>query len=162
MQYSLRPATNNDRVAVQNLVFSVLAEYDLTPDPAGTDSDLHDICATYHAAGGTFDVLVSGSGQVLGTVGLFRVSPSTCELRKMYLARSARGQGLGRSLLEHALARASALCFTRVALETASVLREAVSLYKRYGFRPYVSDHLAARCDTAYYLELTPTTVVEE
>ena len=159
MQYSLRPASNDDRVAVESLVFSVLAEYALTPDPAGTDSDLHDICASYHSAGGAFDVLVAGSGQVLGTVGLFRVSPSTCELRKMYLARSARGQGLGRRLLEHALARASALGFTRVVLETASVLREAVSLYERYGFRPYVSEHLAARCDTAYYLELTPTTV---
>lgn len=159
MQYSLRAATNDDRVALENLVFSVLAEYDLTPDPAGTDSDLHDISASYHAAGGTFDVLVGDSGQVLGTVGLFRLSPSTCELRKMYLARSARGQGLGRRLLEHALAKASALGFTRVELETASVLREAVSLYERYGFRPFVPEHLAARCDTAYYLKLAPTTI---
>jgi putative acetyltransferase len=158
MQSSFRPATNDDRAAVESLVFSVLAEHDLTPDPDGTDADLRDICASYHAAGGTFDVLVDGSGQVLGTVGLFWVSPSTCELRKMYLAHSARGQGLGRRLLEHALTRASALGFTRVVLETASVLREAVLLYERYGFRPYVSEHLAARCDTAYYLQLTPTT----
>ncbi|MES2469628.1 MAG: GNAT family N-acetyltransferase [Verrucomicrobiota bacterium] len=139
-----------------------MAEYDLTPDPAGTDSDIHaSYHASYHAAGGTFDILVGDSGQVLGTVGLFRVSTSTCELRKMYLARSARGQGLGRRLLEHALARAAALGFTRVVLETASVLSEAVLLYERYGFRPYVPEHLAARCDTAYYLELTSTTVAE-
>ncbi len=159
MQYSLRPATNDDRVAVENVVFSALAEYGLTPDPAGTDSDLRDIHTSYCAAGGSFDILVGDSGQVVGTVGLFRVSPSTCELRKMYLASSVRGQGLGRRLLEHALARASALGFTRVELETASVLREAVSLYERYGFRSYISEHLAARCDTAYYLELTPKTV---
>jgi putative acetyltransferase len=74
----------------------------------------------------------------------------------MYLARPARGRGCGRRLLEHALARAAALGFTRVVLETASVLREAVALYERSGFRPYVSEHLAARCDTAYYLDLTP------
>lgn len=157
MHLRLRPATNDDRGAVKKLVFSVLAEYDLTPDPGGTDSDLHDIDRSYHAAGGAFDVLVTSSDEIIGTVGLFRVSASTCELRKMYLARAARGQGMGRRLLEHALARASALGFSRVVLETASVLREAVALYERYGFCPYVPEHLAARCDQAYCLELTST-----
>lgn len=156
MPYSLRPASNDDRGAVENLVFGVLAEYGLTPDPSGTDSDLHDIQSTYHDAGGAFDVLVTSSDEIIGTVGLFRVSASICELRKMYLAPSARGQGLGRRLLEHALERAVALGFSSVVLETASVLREAVSLYERYGFRPYVSEHLAARCDAAYILTLSP------
>ena len=72
----------------------------------------------------------------------------------MYLAPSARGQGFGRRLLEHALARAADLGFSRVVLETASVLREAVALYERYGFQRYTTEHLASRCDTAYYLDL--------
>lgn len=156
MPFRLRPATNEDRAAVEKLVFGVLAEYGLKSDPAGTDSDLHEIQSTYHAAGGAFDVLVTSSDEIIGTVGLFRVSASICELRKMYLAPSARGQGLGRRLLEHALERATALGFSSVVLETASVLREAVSLYERYGFRPYVSEHLAARCDAAYILTLSP------
>jgi putative acetyltransferase len=155
MPFHLRPATNDDRAAVERVVFGVLAEYGLTPHPEGTDADLRDLEASYHAAGGSFDVLIDASGEVVGTVGLARVSETTCELRKMYLARAARGQGWGRRLLEHALARAAALGFTRVVLETASVLRDAVALYERSGFRPYVPEHLAARCDTAYYLDLT-------
>jgi len=155
MPFKLRPASNDDRGAVENLVFAVLAEYDLTPDPDGTDSDLHDIERSYHASGGAFDVLVTRSDEIIGTVALFRVSASVGELRKMYLAPSARGQGLGRRLLEHALDRAAALGFSSIVLETASVLREAVSLYERYGFRPYVSEHLADRCDAAYSLTLT-------
>jgi putative acetyltransferase len=156
MQFTLRPASNVDRDAVANLVFSILTEYGLTPEPNGIDSDLMDIDGTYQATGGMFEVLVDGTGQLVGTVGLFPVSPSICELRKMYLSRSARGQGLGRQLLEHALARATALGFTRMELETASVLREAIMLYERYGFRRYAPAHLAARCDRAYYLELIP------
>ena len=156
MAYQLRPATRDDQPAVEQLVFSVLAEYGLTPDPTSTDADLRDLGGFYHDAGGTFDVLVADSGEILGTVGLFRISPSTCELRKMYLAREARGQGLGRRLLEHALAQATALGCTRVVLETATVLREAVHLYERYGFRAYVPEHLAARCDAAYCLDLAP------
>lgn len=151
---TIRPATNADRVAVELVVFGVLAEYGLAPDPGGTDADLRDLEASYHEAGGCFDVLIDGAGEVIGSVGLARVSETTCELRKMYLARAARGQGWGRRLLDHALGRAVALGFTRVVLETASVLREAVALYERSGFRPYVPEHLAARCDTAYCLDL--------
>jgi hypothetical protein len=47
------------------------------------------------------------------------------------------------------------LCVPRQT-ETASVLREAVALYERYGFRRYEPGHLAARCDAAYYLDLPP------
>ena len=158
MPFRLRPATNDDRAAVEQVVFGVLAEYGLAPDPDGTDADLRDLEASYHATGGCFDVLLDDAGKVIGTVAVARVSESAGELRKMYLARSARGQGWGRRMLQHALARAAELGFTRVVLETASVLREAISLYERAGFRSYVSEHLAARCDTAYYLDLPPET----
>jgi len=156
MQYFLRPATNDDRASIERLVFAVLAEHDLKPDPSGTDSDLRDIQANYFAGGGTFDLLVDGSGRVVGSVGLCRTSDSTCELRKMYLAPEARGSGWGRRLLEHALARAAELGFHRVVLETACVLRAAIALYERYGFQRYTPDHLASRCDAAYYLDLHP------
>lgn len=154
MTLSLRPARPSDRPAIERLVFGVLAEHGLSGDPAGTDRDLADIAAHYHAAGGMFDVLVDEADAVVGTVALARVSHSTCELRKMYLAASARGQGEGRRLLLHALARASELGFRRVELETASVLRAAITLYVAHGFRPFAPDHLSPRADCGYYLEL--------
>jgi putative acetyltransferase len=79
---------------------------------------------------------------------------ATCELRKMYLHRDYRGKGMGRGLLEHALAEARRLGFKQVTLETASVLKEAIRLYERYGFKPYIPAHLSCRCDQAYVLEL--------
>ena len=98
-------------------------------------------------------------GFALGSVGLYPVDRSTCELRKMYLHSSFRGKGLGRLLLEHALKRAKELGFSRVTLETASVLKEAIALYQSYGFRSYAPDHLAGRCDQAHYLDLVPTSL---
>src|SRR5688572_15570662 len=108
MPWALRSATNEDREAVERLVFAVLAEHGLKPDPAGTDADLQDLEASYLQSGGTFDVLVDDRGNVIGSVGLCRVSETTCELRKMYLERAARGEGWGRRLLEHAITQARA------------------------------------------------------
>ena len=132
----LRPATNADCQAVRDLVFAVLEEYGLQPDPGSTDADLDDIEQSYFARGGTFCVLEDRDGSVVGAYGLYPMENQTCELRKMYLRREYRGQGLGKRLLEDALANARQLGFARVVLETASVLKEAITLYESYGFAP--------------------------
>src|SRR5262245_1080569 len=158
-ELTLRPATNGDAAAVRGLVFAVLREHGLTPDPDGTDADLFDLELSYLRGGGSFDVLVDAGGTVLGSVGLFALGNGRCELRKMYLAASQRGRGQGRRLLVHALERAWQLDFRRVELETASVLQTAIRLYESFGFRPFVSDHKTAspdRADRAYFLELLP------
>ena len=150
----LRPATNADAAPVRDLVFTVLAEYGLKHDPDATDADLKDIEQAYFARGGTFRVLENEDGAIIGAYGLYPMGNQTCELRKMYLHRDYRGQGLGKRLLDNALADARRLGFASVVLETASVLKEAIALYESYGFTPYQPDHLAPRCDQAYRMEL--------
>lgn len=147
----LRPATNADSTEIRNLIFTVLREYGLTPDPDGIDSDLDDIEANYSS--GFFDVLIE-DGRVIGTVGVCQIGEGVCELRKMYLERNARGRGLGRRMLEHACSRARKLGFKIMELETAGVLKEAIALYTAAGFRP-VERHLAKRCDMAFVKDLT-------
>ena len=150
----LRPANNADGPAVKQLIFRILTDYNLPPDPNGTDADLADLAGSYAERGGSFHVLQTAEGEIIGTVGIYRASADVCELRKMYLSRQHRGQGLGKRLLEHGLAEARRLGFRRVTLETASVLKEAIGLYLRYGFRPYTPEHLVPRCDQAYFLDL--------
>ncbi|MCX5645385.1 MAG: GNAT family N-acetyltransferase [Phycisphaerae bacterium] len=151
----LRPATNTDCEPVSNLVFTVLGEYGLKPDPGCTDADLKDIEKSYLKRGGVFYVLEEEDGSIIGSYGLYPMQPGTCELRKMYLHRDYRGKGHGRHMLENALAEAKQLGFKRITLETASVLKEALRLYESYGFQPYRPDHLSCRCDQAYALDLT-------
>ena len=153
--YTLRRATNADAPAVRELVFSVLREYGLSPDPQGTDVDLADLERSYLAGGGSFDIMLDPAGSVVGSVGVWRIDAQRCEIRKMYLHASHRGRGLGRLLLERAIEQARQGGFKRIELETAGVLREAIGLYRSRGFKPFVPDHLAARCDQAYFLELT-------
>lgn len=150
----LRPATNADCGQVRGLVFTVLGEYGLKPDPGCTDADLDDIEQSYVQRGGVFYVLEAQDGALIGSYGLYPTDPGVCELRKMYLHRDYRGRGLGRRLLEDALAHARQSGFHKVTLETASVLKEAIRLYTSYGFKPYETGHLSSRCDQAHALDL--------
>lgn len=138
---------------MRQIVYNVLREYSLEPSPSTTDADLADLEASYVNRGGAFDVLEDGEGAIIGCVGLYPIDSKTCELRKMYLQKSARGRGHGKRLLEHALKRAKELGYSRVTLETAAVLKEAVKLYQKYNFRPFPAQHLATRCDQAFYLD---------
>ncbi|MBL8152127.1 MAG: GNAT family N-acetyltransferase [Blastocatellia bacterium] len=156
-EYRLRPATNQDVEKVKKLVFSVLGEYGLRPDPEGTDADLADIEASYIKPGGIFDLMEDDAGDVVGTVGLFQKGNSVCELRKMYLVGNVRGKGLGKKMLNHAITRARELGFEKIELETASVLKEAISLYTSYGFKK-IERHLVDRCDQAYALDILEAT----
>ncbi len=158
MKQTLRPrlrlANNSDCEHIANLVFGVLGEYGLKPDPASTDADIEDIESSYFSRGGTFLVLEAGDGSIVGAYGLYPLEEHVCELRKMYLHKAFRGKGLGRLLLDDALSKAKQLGFRKIVLETASVLKEAIALYRSYGFVEYTPDHLSSRCDQAYSLEL--------
>src|SRR5207249_401801 len=72
----------------------------------------------------------------------------------------ARGHGHGRRLLEHAVDRARHLGFERITLETATNLTTAIAMYTRFGFQPHTPDHMASRCDLAFFLDLVPENAI--
>ncbi len=151
---NIRLATNKDTENIKNLVFGVLAEYGLTPDTNGVDSDLNDIGANYIKRGGVFEILENETGEILGTVGLFPLDKETIELRKMYFAQEIRGRGIGKKTLERMIETARQLGYKTIHLETASVLKEAIGLYKKYGFEPTTEGLNAERCNKAFTLEI--------
>jgi putative acetyltransferase len=151
---TIRSATNDDRERVAELVFGVLSEFGLEADPKTTDADLQDLDANYLQRGGVFEVIEDERANLLGSIGLYPVNKTTCELRKMYFIPSARGRGLGKYLLQRAIAQARQLGFKEIVLETSSKLIAANRLYTQFGFTPVDSDHLAARADQAYKLDL--------
>lgn len=152
--FHIRPAMNADRRAVQDIVFATLREYGMKPDPEHTDADLADLEAHYFARGGCFDVMVDSNGQVVGCVGLDRIDARTVELRKMYLHPDARGKGLGRRLLDHAVGQARHMGISRITLETASCLKTAIEMYRRHGFVESDEKIHTSRCDLAMYLDV--------
>jgi putative acetyltransferase len=176
---TFRRATNADVSAVQQLVDRALRDYGLSLVLDAGDIDLSDLEHHYDARGGRFELLES-DGALLGVVG-WRPAAATIaaaataatttttttgvpgdviELKKLYLAGAARGQGLGRQAVMRVIDAARARGARAIVLETAAVLREANRLYTRLGFVPVCGQAagpfatLAAQCDRAYRLEL--------
>lgn len=154
VEIPIRDAVPGDEPAVQELVFSVLREYGLTPDPGGPDADLADLQKAYVRHGGVFRIVTDSGGRIIGCGGLLPAGHGDVELRKMYLLPEFRGRGIGKRLLEELIAAARAAGHRRVVLDTASVLTEAIGLYRKRGFRPWDNPERVRRCDQSCFLDL--------
>jgi putative acetyltransferase len=77
-------------------------------------------------------------GVLLGVGAIKRLDATHAELKSMHVAAAARGQGIGRAMLEHLLHVAAAGGFTRVSLETGSndAFAPARALYQSARFEP--------------------------
>lgn len=133
LRLTLRPGKRADAGGLRALVVGILQSYGL-PDSVARDGDLEDVAAWYGSRHGAFDVLVDGSGVLVGCSGVYGRSQTVCELRRLYLAYKVRHRGLGRMLLHRVVDWARARGFETMELFTAPVLKEAVQLYERFGF----------------------------
>ena len=154
-EFQLREATADDGAAIRAVVAAVMSEYGLSADLEADDADIRNVVASYGDRGGSFRVVTSIDGDIVGCGGLYPIDERQAEIRRMYLLPKARGVGIGRKLLEELLSLARERRFERVVLETASVLKEAISLYRKHGFLPIPRERPGLRqCDQAYALEL--------
>lgn len=73
--------------------------------------------------------------EAVACVALLAREAGCYEIGKMAVAEARRGQGIGRRLLEHAIAEAKTLGAARLYLESNAILANAVHLYESVGFR---------------------------
>ncbi len=78
------------------------------------------------------------SGTLLAVGALKQLDETHAELKSMHTAEAARGQGIGRAMVEHLIEEARSRGVTRVSLETGSMpaFAPARSLYAKTGFTP--------------------------
>ncbi|MBW0093390.1 GNAT family N-acetyltransferase [Pseudonocardia sp. KRD-184] len=87
-------------------------------------------------------ILARAGRAAAGIVGVHRLGGSCAELKRMYLRPWARGRGLGRALLDEAVAVAIDLGYEEMLLQThAGAMPVAHHLYRQHGFVPTTSFH---------------------
>jgi GNAT superfamily N-acetyltransferase len=121
-----------DSPIAQALIAAVQEEYTERyggPDDSPIDAD------EFEAPAGLFLVGYLG-GEPVATGGLRRHGDGEVEIKRMYVARSARGRGLSRLVLAELERRARGLGATRIVLETGMRQPEAIALYESSGYEP--------------------------
>jgi putative acetyltransferase len=101
----------------------------------------------------------SGAPEPVGCVALIPMGNKVYELSKMAVSPRLRGLGIGRSLLEYAIAQARVLGAHSLFLGSSTKLANAVHLYEAVGFRHVPPERLPpmpyARADVFMELPLT-------
>ena len=98
-------------------------------------------------------------GEAVGTVGLVPGhGDGVLELIKMSARSDVQGKGIGRALMDAAIAKSRSMGASHIWLETNTVLDAALALYRKSGFRELTGDELTPtpydRCNCQMILDL--------
>ncbi len=100
----------------------------------GFEAELAALPGAYAPPGGRL-LLAWRDEEPIGCVALQRVDGARGEMKRLYVRPSARGLGLGRSLVTRILDDAKAIGYSEVVLDTLPSMIEAQRLYEQFGFR---------------------------
>ncbi|MCX6601866.1 MAG: GNAT family N-acetyltransferase [bacterium] len=97
------------------------------------------------------------NGEAVGCAALRKLEDGICEMKRLYVRLSSRGNGIGRGLSEQIVSEARLIGYRRMRLDTIeSQMQTAVALYRAQGFReipPYRDNPIPG----ALYMELKLT-----
>ena len=137
MNISIRTIQPADNPSLSRIVKDTLAEFGANkPGTVYYDPTTDSLFELFQTKGAAYfvaevDEKIVGGGGIYPTDGL---PANTCELVKMYLLPQARGTGLGRTLIEKCLNFAKDAGYKQVYLETKPELKQALSMYAKFGF----------------------------
>lgn len=95
------------------------------------------------------------NGEIVGTCALIKMNDNSYELAKMAVTEKAQGKGIGWLLGQAAINLARELKAEKVFLESNTVLKPAINLYQKLGFRKIVGQHSPyQRCNIQMELKL--------
>ena len=96
-------------------------------------------------------LLAEFDGQLAGCVALHKFEAKICEMKRLYLRPEFRGKGLGRILAEAIIAEARNIGYEFMRLDTVEpVMKDAVQMYRRLGFREITPYRLNPMPGTLY------------
>lgn len=98
--------------------------------------------------------VLENSEGVTGVLVLFPLEETVIEIKNIAVAENARGKGLGKKLIFHALAEAKRLGFCKAVIGTGNSSLGQLALYQKCGFR-------IVSIDRGFFLRNYPEPIVE-
>ena len=134
----IRPIEPGDNEALAKVIRTALAEFGANKPGTVYFDPTTDALYELFRTPGSFYYVATIDEVIVGGCGIFpteNLPQGTCELVKLYLAKEARGTGLGKQLMEISLSWAKENGYTQVYLESMPELAKAVSIYEKVGFK---------------------------
>lgn len=102
-------------------------------DEAAYQAEIDGLPGEYAPPGGAL-LVCWDTGLAVGCVALKRLDDVACEMKRMFVAPTARGRGAGRALAAAVLDRGRKAGYQRMYLDTSIRQTEAIALYRDLGF----------------------------
>jgi ribosomal protein S18 acetylase RimI-like enzyme len=132
--FTLRRYTPADREAVEYLHVHAIQQAGAYLGRGPWDDDVYAIEETYLNNQGDF-LIGEWDGIFVAMGALLRTSPERAEIKRMRVHPDFQGRGLGQIILSELEARARALSYKTLHLDTSVVQLAAQKLYEKNGFR---------------------------
>jgi len=135
--YQIRPIEQKDNAAIALVIRAALAEFGANKPGTVYFDPTTDALFELFKTPGSIYFIATLQDKVVGGCGIFptkNLPAGTCELVKLYLQATARGNGLGRQLMEKSMQWAKEYGYHQIYLESMPELAKAVSIYEKIGF----------------------------
>jgi putative acetyltransferase len=124
-------------------VRKLFREYSLMPGVVQClddfERELASLPGAYAPPGGRLLLAVEDGSEsaenAIGCVALRRLEPDVCEMKRLYVRPTFRGQNAGRALVEGLITEARSIGYHRMVLDTLPSMEAAHKLYRTLGFR---------------------------
>ena len=143
----IRKARASDRAGIEAVTLSAYEQYGVVMPPALWVRYRENIVTTLAAAPPGTQIVAEEDGRIVGAVLLYpagarldapgggSMTLTFPEVRLLAVAPSARGQGIGALLMDECVRRARESGAEALTLHTTDMMRAAMQLYERLGFR---------------------------
>jgi putative acetyltransferase len=129
------PATTAEHIdAVRKLWSGYWKELGFTPCFQNFEQELADLPGKYTPPTGRLLVALV-DGRVAGAVAFRGLDGEACEAKRLYVAAEYRGSGIARALMARVMEEARAAGYRRMVGDTMPVMKQALAMYDRMGFR---------------------------
>ena len=136
MTTKIRTAKNIDLQSVIEIIREHYVDFGDRFNLEKFDSDLKDLEKSYFSRNGYFWIAQTDDDETVGMIAIKTLSDKTAEIKRFYVKKKFRRQGIGKQLLKTCLNYVQEKGFQKIILWTDIRYREAQGFYLKNGFDP--------------------------
>ena len=97
------------------------------------DEELATFSGKYEEPDGSFFTAKDGD-EVIGCIGLRKIQPEICEMKRLFVKNEYKGMGIGKELIKIIIEEGRKKGYKKMRLDTLPKMKAAQNLYKEFGF----------------------------